>query len=133
MNIVAKEAGVPFILAKSADQIHATVLKKIGADKVIVPEKESGIRVARLLMAGNFTEFIELSDKVRMIETAVKEEWIGKTLRQLNLRKKHNLNVVCARKGGEIVLNLDPDIPLTNDYSLIVIVDKQNIAKLMRK
>ncbi|MDE7156926.1 MAG: TrkA family potassium uptake protein [Lachnospiraceae bacterium] len=132
-TIVAKEAGVPFILAKSADQIHATVLKKIGADKVIVPEKESGMRVARLLLAGNFTEFIELSDKVRMIETAVKEEWIGKTLRQLNLRQKQNLNVVCARKGGEIVLNLDPDIPLTNDYSLIVIVDKKNIARLMRK
>lgn len=91
------------------------------------------MRVARLLLAGNFSEFIELSDKVRMIETAVKEEWIGKTLRQLNLRQKQNLNVVCARKGGEIVLNLDPDIPLTDDYSLIVIVDKKNIAKLMRK
>ncbi len=132
-TILAKEAGVPFVLAKSADQIHATILKKIGADKVIVPEKESGMRVARLLLAGNFIEFIELSDKIRMIEIAVKKEWNGKTLRQLNLRKKHSLNVVCVRKDGEIVLNIDPDVPLTDNYSLIVIVDKNNIAKLMRR
>lgn len=132
-TILSKEAGVPFILAKSGDQIHATILKKVGADKVIVPEKESGVRVARHLLAGNFIEFIELSESARMIEISMKEEWIGKTLRELNLRKKHNLNVVCVRKNEDIVLNLDPDTPLTNDYSLIVILDKADIGKLMKK
>lgn len=132
-TILSKEAGVPFIMAKTADEIHATILKKVGADKVIVPEKESGMRVARLLLAGNFIEFIELSDKFRMIEISVKSEWIGKSLRQLNLRKAYNMNVVCARKEGEIILNLDPDISLTKDYSLIVILDKHNISKLMKK
>lgn len=132
-TILCKEAGVPYILAKSGDQIHATILQKVGADKVIVPEKESGIRVARNLMTGSFKEFIELSDRVRMIEIAAKPEWYGKTLRELNLRQKQKINVVGIRKNDEIILNVDPDVPIKSDYSFIVVLDKHDITKLMKE
>ncbi|MBQ3583564.1 MAG: TrkA family potassium uptake protein [Lachnospiraceae bacterium] len=132
-TIICKEAGVPYILAKTGEQIHATILKKVGADKVIVPEKESGLRVARSLISGNFREFIELSDKVRMIEISVKPEWVNKSLRQLNLRQKHKINVIGIRKDDEITLNLDPDVPIQNDCSFIVILDKHEIPNLMKK
>lgn len=132
-TIICKEAGVPYILAKTGEQIHATILKKVGADKVIVPEKESGLRVARSLISGNFREFIELSDKVRMIEISVKPEWVNKSLRQLNLRQKHKINVIGIRKDDEITLNLDPDVPIQNDCSFIVILDKHEIPNLIKK
>ena len=131
-TIICKEAGVPYILAKAGEQIHFTILKKVGADKVIVPEKESGLRVARNLISGNIREFIELSDKVRVIEIAAKPEWINKSLRELNLRQKHRINVIGVRKENEILLNMDPDIPIQEDYSLIIILDKNDIPHLMK-
>ena len=60
-TIIAKEAGVPLVVAKARDAVHARILRKVGADRVIIPEKESGIRMARSLMNGNFIDFIELS------------------------------------------------------------------------
>lgn len=131
-TIICNEAGVPYILAKSGDQIHATILQKLGADKVIVPEKESGIRVARSLITGNIREFIELSERVRMIEISTKTEWVGKTLRELNLRQKHGINVIGIRKDSEILINFDPDTPIESQYSLIVVLDKKDLPRLMK-
>lgn len=132
-TLICKEAGVPYVLAKTGDQIHATILKKVGADKVIVPEKESGLRVARNLIAGNFKEFIELSDRVRMIEIAVKPEWIGKTLRELNLRQKSRINVIGIRDKNDLILNFDPDTPIDKNFSFIVVLDKKDLSILMDK
>lgn len=131
-TIICKEAGVPYIMAKSGEEIHSTILKKVGADKVIIPEKESGLRVARSLISGNFKEFIELSSTIRMIEIAARADWIGKTLRELNLRKRLNINVIGIRDKNEIVMNLGPDIPIKKEYSFIVVLDKRDLPKLMK-
>ena len=120
------------IMAKSGEEIHSTILKKVGADKVIIPEKESGLRVARSLISGNFKEFIELSSTIRMIEIAAREDWVGKTLRELNLRKRLNINVIGIRDKNEIVMNLDPDIPIKKEYSFIVVLDKRDLPRLMK-
>lgn len=129
-TILAKEAGVPFVVAKSQDEIHTRILEKVGADKVIIPEKASGLRTARSIISGKFMDFIELSDRVRMVETPIREEWIGKTLRELNLRQKMKINVIGIRRDNEVEVNLDPDLPLAEDISLLMIVDKYDIAKL---
>lgn len=99
---------------------------------MIIPEKESGLRVARSLISGNFKEFIELSSTIRMIEIAAREDWIGKTLRELNLRKRLNINVIGIRDKNEIVMNLDPDIPIKKEYSFIVVLDKRDLPRLMK-
>jgi len=130
-TIYAKEAGVPYILVKAQDEIHEKILKKVGADKVIIPERESGIRVARNMVSGSFIDFIELSDRVKMIELKIKPEWIGHTLRELNLRKKHALNVIAVRQDGELMVNQDPDQPLDRDVSLLVTIDKKDMPKLL--
>ena len=129
-TILAKEAGVPFVVAKSQDDIHTRILEKVGADKVIIPEKASGLRTARSILSGKFIDFIELSDRVRMVETPIKEEWIGKSLRELDLRQKKNINVIGMRKNSEVVVNLDPNMPLPADVSLFIIVDKYDVSKL---
>lgn len=130
-TIYAKEAGVPYILVKAQDEIHEKILKKVGADKVIIPERESGIRVARNMVSGSFIDFIELSDRVKMIELKIKPEWIGHTLRELNLRKKHALNVIAVRQDGELLVNQDPDQPLDKDVTLLVTIDKKDMPKLL--
>lgn len=130
-TIMAKEERVPFILAKAKDAIHAKILEKVGADRVIVPEKESGVRMAYHLLAENFLDIVELSDKVSLAEISVKEQWVGKTLRQLNFRQKAGANVVAAKKGEEVSVNMDPDTPLEKDMVLWVTVNRKDMKKLM--
>lgn len=131
-TILAKEAGVDYIIAKARDAIHARILEKVGADKVIVPEKESGVRIARSMMSGKFLDFIELSDRIRMIEIPVKEEWIGKTLIELNLRKSKKINVIAVRNvDEEVIVNFDPERPIKEGMSMLITVDRNDIAKLV--
>lgn len=129
-TILAKEEGVPFVLAKADGEIHAKILQKVGADRIVVPEKEFGIRMARNLMSGNFVDFVELSNNVRMIEMPVKDEWQGKSLIELDLRKKYKVNVIAIRSGNEVISNPEPDMPLQKEMSLLLIVEKQYVSKL---
>lgn len=113
-TISAKESGVPYVIAKAMDEMHAKILTKVGADKVIVPEKESGVRIARNLANGNFLDFYELSDHISMVEIAVKEEWIGQNLRQLDFRREYGANVIAYQATGEeLIVNIPPDMPLS--------------------
>lgn len=132
-TILAKEAGVPLVIAKAKEDLHAKILKKTGADRVIVPERESGIRVAHNILAGNFLEFVELSQRVRMVEVQVKPEWVGKTLRELKLRNKYQANVIAIREkeGSEASLNLDPDRKLQAEMSLWMVLDKNHMELLL--
>ena len=128
--MAAKEAGVPFILAKSRNATMSSILERIGADKIVTPERDGGIRVARNIVNGNFIDFFELSKRVRMIEISVKQEWIGHNLKELSLRQKHNLNVVALRRGGELTTMLNPDQPFQSGDSVLVIIDKKYIDEL---
>ena len=82
---------------------------------MIIPERESGLRVAHNLLAGNFLEFVELSQKIRMVEVQVKPEWAGKTLRELKLRNKYQINVIAIKESinSEALIDIDPDKKLT--------------------
>ena len=128
-TICAKECGAPYVLAKANSDIHATVLKKVGADQVIFPEKAMGVRLGRNLASGNFIDTIELSKKFSMVEVATLEKWKGKSLRQLNLRSK-GLNVI-ARKGEneEMVLIVDPDRMLMGDETFIIIGNNKDLER----
>lgn len=132
-TILAKEAGVPLVIAKAKEELHAKILKKTGADRVIVPERESGIRVAHNILAGNFLEFVELSEKIRMVEVQVKPEWVGKTLKELKLRNKYQANVIAMREsaGSEALINIDPDMKLQAEMSLWLVLDKNKMEMLL--
>lgn len=132
-TILAKEAGVPLVIAKAKEELHSKILKKTGADRVIVPERESGIRVAHNILAGNFLEFVELSDRVRMVEVQIKKEWEGKTLRELKLRNKYQANVIAmkANPESEAMINIDPDMKLKPEMSLWMVLEKNNVERLI--
>ncbi|MBO5736280.1 MAG: TrkA family potassium uptake protein [Clostridia bacterium] len=127
---LCKEAGVKTVLAKCANEMHQKILRRIGADEVLFPEKESGIRLAKNLLSSGFIDLISLSKDVSMIEINVKEEWLGKNLVELNLRKKYGFNIVAIKKGEEVDVNINPEQPLEKDTTLIVIANTAKLAKL---
>ncbi len=127
---LCKEVGVETVIVKCGTEMHQKILLRVGADKVIFPEKESGIRLARNLLTSGFSEMIELSDEISMVEMDVKKEWVGKNLIELSLRKKYSINVVAIREGNEITTTVDPSVPLAKDMQLIVIANTLKLKKL---
>ncbi len=127
---LCKEAGVKNVIAKCANEIHQKILQRVGADKVVFPENESGIRLAKNLLSSGFIDMISLSKDVSMIEIDVKDEWLGKNLIELNLRKKYGFNVVALKKAEEVNVNVNPEQVLDKDTTLIVIGNTAKIGKL---
>ena len=93
-TILAKDAGVPKVVAKAINDIHKKILEKVGADLIVFPEKEMGARVGRTLVSGSFVDSIELSKDISIVETYAKKRWVGQTLRELNVREQYNVNII---------------------------------------
>jgi trk system potassium uptake protein TrkA len=127
---LCKEIGVKTVIAKCANEMHQKILTRVGADKVVFPENESGIRLAKNLLSSGFVDMVSLAKNVSMIELDVKPEWVGKNLIELNLRKKYSVNVVAVRKGDMVSVDIDPHEKLTAEGKLIVIANTEKLAKL---
>ena len=127
---LCKEAGVPTVIAKCANEMHQKILTRVGADKVVFPENESGIRLAKNLLSSGFVDMVSLARNVSMIELDVKPEWVGKNLIELNLRKKYSVNVVALRKGDAVSVDIDPHAALLESDKLIVIANTEKLARL---
>ena len=127
---LCKEIGVRTVIAKCANEMHQKILTRVGADKVVFPENESGIRLARNLLSSGFVDIVSLAKNVSMIELDVKPEWLGKNLIQLNLRKKNSVNVVAIRRADMVSVDIDPHAPLQKEDKLIVIANTEKLAKL---
>ncbi|MBQ3056661.1 MAG: TrkA family potassium uptake protein [Clostridia bacterium] len=128
--MLCKEAGVKTVIAKCANETNRKILTKVGADKVVFPESESGTRLAKNLLSSGFIDVIELSQDVSLIDLDVKPEWVGKTLVELNLRKKYTINVVAIRKDDMLQTNVDPTAKLESDMRLVVIINTAKLQKL---
>ena len=124
---LCKEVGVKTVIAKCANEMHQKILLRVGADQVVFPEFESGIRLAKNMLSSGFIDMISLSKDVSMVEIDVKNEWVGKNLIELNLRKKHGFNIVAIKKGEKVNVNINPEQILDAETTLIVI---ENTAKL---
>ena len=127
---LCKEAGVETVIAKCANEMHQKILLRIGADKVVFPENESGIRLAKNLLSSGFIDMISLSKDVSMIEIDVKEEWVGKNLIELDLRKKYGFNIIALKKDGNVNVTVNPEQKLDAATTLIVIANTSKLKKL---
>ena len=113
VTINAKEMGVPYVIAKAQDEMRAKILTKVGADRIIIPEKESGIRIAKGLINGKVLDFFALSEHISMVEVPIQQEWIGHNLKKLDFRRKYHVNVIAyEEEGQELIVNISPDMPL---------------------
>ena len=127
---LCKEAGVPMVIAKCANEMQQKILLRVGADKVVFPENESGVRLAKNLLSSGFVDMVSLAKNVSMIELDVKPEWVGKNLIELNLRKKYSINVVAVRQGEMVSVDIDPHAALEETDKQIVIANTEKLAKL---
>ena len=103
-----KDIGVKRVICKAQSHVHRKVLEKIGADRVVFPEHEMGVKLAQGLSSSNVLNFIELSEDFGIVETAVPREWLGKNLMELNVRARYKVNIIAVRKKGEEAFNVTP-------------------------
>ncbi len=127
---VAKEQGVPLVISKTSSERMTSILKKVGADRVLDPDGEGGSRYARILMSKVFKDFFEIDSNMYMVEMEPQKDWIGKNLVELDLRKKYNLNVVAIKESGSRWHFVDPMKPFEKDCVLLLVMEKKSINKL---
>lgn len=132
-TILSKEMGIPYVVAKAQNDLHATILKKVGADTIIHPEKEMGRRVARNLMSGNFADWIDLSPEYSLVEMKMPNSWTGKRLMDLQLREKFGINVVGVRKDGVVNVMVNPHDILEEESMVIVIGSNKSLQKFEKE
>ena len=130
-TLYAKECRIPKVVAKAVTALHATVLRKVGADEVVFPERDMGVRVAQNLVAGGMVDFLELSDEYRLTEIPVPSRWAGHSLNSLDVRRKYNLNVIAVKDGEEVSMNIDPQQKLEGHQSLVVMGDNESLDRLL--
>ena len=129
---LCKEIGVPTVIAKSANEMHQKILSRVGADQVVFPENESGIRLAKNLLSSGFMDIIELSTELSMVAMDVRPEWVGKSLAELNLRKRYSINVVAVIRNNSTGTLADPDMKLDASMKLIVVAEVAKLHRLQR-
>ena len=119
-----KEMGVSYVLVKAYDDFHGRMLTKLGADKVLFPERDMGQRIAHNLVSEKIMDFIELSPDYSLVEMRPRPEWVGKPLKELNLRSRHRINVVAVRSGETV--NAMPDMNTCIGENDVMLVVSQN-------
>lgn len=124
--LVSKEIGVPYVMAKAKNDLHAKILKKIGADAVVLPEREMGRNLAKSLVSANFADWISLSSEYSIMEIAVPEKWVGKSLLELDVRRNYGVNVVGIKIGEEVEVTPAPEMPL--EAGMVIILVGENSA-----
>lgn len=129
-TIISKEMGIPYVLAKAMDELQGKILEKVGADAVIYPEREMGNRVAKKLMSSEFVDWIELSPDYSLTEKVIPRQWEGKSLAELKIREKYDINVVGIMIDGKMDVTFNPRKPLPRDCVLFIIAANSVLENL---
>jgi len=123
-TLLLKELGVQYVLAKAQNDLHAKVLYKVGADKVVFPERDMGIRAANNLVSSNIIDMIELSSDYSIMETGIPRTWVGKTIGELAVRTRYGVNILAVKKDNAI--NVSPDPHMAFECNDVVTVMGKN-------
>ena len=127
-----KELGVPYVVCKAYDEVHRRVLEKLGADRVLIPEKEIGARLARSLASANVLDYIELSEDYGIAEVPLPKSWKGKTLRELNVRAKLGVNIIAIRRDGSIAVSPSAEYEMKEADVVVVLGDSRALEAVQK-
>ncbi len=135
VTLMAKEMGVPHIVAKAQNEYHARVLEKVGADIVVHPERDMGIRLGHKLTSNNMLDFIELSEDYSLAEIQVSyRKFFNKTIEEINFRKHYNVTIVAIRRGkNDLIVSPPPNQIILEDDVLLVVGHNDNVDYLDEK
>ena len=129
-TLLVKELGVKYIIAKGNSDLHAKVLYKIGADRVVLPEKDMGVRVAHNLVSASIVDYIELSPDYSIMEIKTLDEWDGKTLNELRLRSQYGINVMAIKHDEEINITPAAEDVIKSGDVIVAIGSADDLSKL---
>ena len=130
MNL--KELGVPYIICKAHDETHRKVLEKLGVDRVIIPEQENAQRLARSLNSHNVLEYIELSEDYGILEIPAPKGWIGKTIKELNVRAKLGVNIIAVENDKETNVSPSADYQIVPGDVMVVLGDNYALEAVQK-
>ena len=132
ITLMLKELGVKQVIAKAHDDFHGRMLEKLGADTVLFPERDMGRRIAHNLVSGNIIDYLELSPDYSMAEVRPMRDWVGKPLKELDLRNRLGLNIIVIRNGEDLDPMPQPDTVIREGDVLLVVAREETLAKLDR-
>ncbi|MBS4177281.1 potassium channel family protein [Lederbergia citrea] len=132
-TLMLKEVGVKHITVKAQNDYHEKVLRKIGADHVVHPERDMGRRIAHYIVSNNVLDYLELSDEYSIVEIKVNELLDGHSLIDLDVRAKYGLNIVAIKRGREIIVTPPAEDPLQKEDILIIIGADSDINRFEKK
>lgn len=132
ITLCLKEQGMKKVICKAANDMEKIALEKIGADSVIIPERVMGQKLAKTLNSERFLDFIELSNEYGMVELSVPERWVGKSLKELNIRSKHSVNVIAVKRAGAMTVSLPADFCFDAGDTLIVLGANGDLDKIRK-
>ena len=135
VTLMVKEMGVPNVLAKAQNEYHAKVLERVGADRVVHPERDMGVRIAHNLVSRNILDFIELSDEFSLAEIKVSNpKFFNKSLIEVNFRQRFGLTIVAIRRAdGQVVVSPPANEIVCENDNLLVIGSTVNVDNLDEK
>jgi trk system potassium uptake protein TrkA len=129
-TLILKDLGIPTLIVKAQNELHGKVLQKIGADKVIFPERDMGLRVAHHLTSPNILDYIELSDDYSIVEMKTSSLMIGKNLKELELRARFGCNVMAIKTGTKMNISPNANELLDEEDVLVILGQKDDLNKL---
>lgn len=132
-TLMLKEIGVKKITVKAQNDYHAKVLDKIGADKVVHPERDMGIRIAHNILSNNVLDYLELSDEHSIMEIKANQKLAGYTLIGLDIRARYGINIVAIKRGGDIIVSPQADMEIEQEDILIIIGSDADINRFEKK
>jgi len=127
---IAKEKGVDFVMAKTSSDRMTAILEKVGVDKLIDPEEESGLRTARIIASGRVMDYIDMEGNLCMVEIKPKNKWIDHTIKDLDIRRTDKINIVAMRTGKGNWVFPDPNTVITSSTSLMAVLDKKDLKTI---
>ncbi len=127
-----KELGVPYLVCKAYDETHRNVLEKLGADRVVIPEKENAGRLAKSLSSPNLLDYIELSEDYGIVEIPAPKSWMGKNFKELNVRAKLGLNILAVRRNREMNISPSADYQIQEGDVLVMLGDTRALETVQK-
>lgn len=129
-TIWAKEHGVKKVIAKAYNPLQGRILEKVGADRIVYPEREMGVHLANSLVMNSLFDTIELSSEYSIMDIAIPKGWIGKNLIELKLRAKYHVEVIAVKRSGKMVVMPSADVPFMDGDILVVLGKNETLRKL---
>lgn len=130
VSLLCREGGAKYVICKASDEMHAKVLVKVGVDRVVFPERDMGVRLAKSITAPNVLELINLSEDYAMETITVPKEWVGKTLFENDVRRRYGVSVLIVQRDKQVLIDMNGDVRLEDHDVLTVLGSKKDLERL---